>query len=586
MKNARLAVARFAVAFAAGSLLAGSAMAAPVAMLQFGSFETRDEAQTRLDLMKKKHGGVLTNLPVSIREIKLPPDDLTVYRTQAGPLVSRAAAQSICAQLASNGDECYVVETTMVAGSAAAPVVPPSTLPAADKTAAAAVGPAPAPPVQLKPIPARDPRSVAALANVSAPSSSASSASGDKASSSETSVTAASGPVDATPAKPSAQLQAALDKAIADQEAAEKAPKVEPEIKPVKDTRSFWSRANPFDDEESAAEDKPTSQTAKQIAQVAAPTAAAAIAPAVAKEAPSEPEAPHEFPPPPVMTQQQLQTAAASVVAKEEPHEFPPPPVVTQQQLQAAAASMAQPPALPVPDPVKAPTAPTPTTPIAQAAPLATPAPASAPSMDLPPPPPPLIPSGPRPMVAAQAMPPMAPPAPAPVAKTSPIGAKPVDAAHSNVNVEEAKRVPLTEVSMVPPPPEVASVPGPASPPPPPANLLPTSDLGKKTLWAQMGQFPDTQAALAFWDHYRQSHPDFPSVRVRVVSSYQAQQHGDDSKWLRVGPFARGGFISGLCNSLEDSNVDDLQCGQVMDMGVASSGNRVPGFLPPSRYIR
>jgi hypothetical protein len=209
----------------------------------------------------------------------------------------------------------------------------------------------------------------------------------------------------------------------------------------------------------------------------------------------------------------------------------------------------------------------------------------SAPPMRLPPPPAPLLFSSSPPVAAAPPMFSSAPPVAA--AAPWPPVVPPLPASVSSVHVEEAKRVPLTEGGMVPPPPEVASIPGPAAPTAP-LNLLPTTSLGKKTLWAQMGQFEDTQAALAFWDKYRQSHPDFPSVRVRVVASYQAQQHGDDAKWLRVGPFERSGFISSLCTSLEDSDDvdDDLQCGQVMDMGVASTPNRVPGFLPPSRYVR
>ena len=275
MKYYQLALHRFAVVALSGVVLVGSANAASVAMLQFGSFETRDEAHARLDLMTMKHGGVLGSLPSSIREIKLAADDLTVYRTQAGPLPSRAAAQSICAQLASNGDECYVVETSMVAGSPAAPVVPP---------------------VKLQPIPSRDPSSAAALAQLSAaPSSSEKSSAPTSASSSDSAsksandaanndtvkklVTASPVVVDASPAKPSPQLQAALEKAIAEQEAADKAPKAEePEAKPLKDTRSFWTRANPFSDDEPEEQPKP-----------------------VVKKIIPNPQPSPDFPPPPVI---------------------------------------------------------------------------------------------------------------------------------------------------------------------------------------------------------------------------------------------------------------------------------------------
>ena len=565
MKYYQLALHRFAVVALSGVVLVGSANAASVAMLQFGSFETRDEAQARLDLMKKKHGGVLGSLPSSIREIKLAADDLTVYRTQAGPLPSRAAAQSICAQLASNGDECYVVETSMVAGSPAAPVVPPPTQVAAT---------APEPPVKLQPIPSRDPSSAAALAQLSAaPSSSEKSSAPTSASSSDSAsksandaanndtvkklVTASPVVVDASPAKPSPQLQAALEKAIAEQEAADKAPKAEePEAKPLKDTRSFWTRANPFSDDEPEEQPKP-----------------------VVKKIIPNPQPSPDFPPPPVIVK-------AESPKTEIPKTEAPVVVVAQN-------------AMPVPAPVKAPLTPPPPAP---AAPVAQPVPLapvdalqSSAKMDLPPPPSPLIPTGPRPLAAVQSMPvqplkvspPPATIAPVPAVNALPPLPKPPEP-HSNVSVEEAKRVPLTETTLVPPPPEVASVPGPEASSSISPSLMPTSNLGKKTVWAQLGKFSDTQAALAFWDSYRKKHPDFPSVRVRVVSSYQAQQHGDESKWLRVGPFAREAFVVNLCDSADDVDVDvdDLHCGQVMDMGVALSPNRVPGLLPASRYQR
>lgn len=129
---------------------------APVVMLQFGSFETQAEAQTKLNEVKTKHAGILSDMPSMVREVQIRPG-LTVFRTQAGPLAGRPQAQSICAQLASAGDrECYIVETalpqtapatTQVAASAplakptglaTAPALKPFAIPAAAPTAAPA----------------------------------------------------------------------------------------------------------------------------------------------------------------------------------------------------------------------------------------------------------------------------------------------------------------------------------------------------------------------------------------------------------------------------------------------------------------
>lgn len=112
---------RYTNASTARALLAGAALialaspsfAAPVVMLQFGSFESKAEADQRLASMKSKHAGILGDMPSFVREVKTPYGS-TVYRTQVGPVAGRPQAQSICAQLVSNGDsECYIVESAM-----------------------------------------------------------------------------------------------------------------------------------------------------------------------------------------------------------------------------------------------------------------------------------------------------------------------------------------------------------------------------------------------------------------------------------------------------------------------------------------
>ena len=96
--------------------------------LQFGSFESRDEAEDKLNDVSTAHTGLIGGLPLAIREVAIA-EGLTVYRTQAGPVGSRTKAQSMCAQLASNGDACYIVETAIQqaapAPRRAAPTPPP-----------------------------------------------------------------------------------------------------------------------------------------------------------------------------------------------------------------------------------------------------------------------------------------------------------------------------------------------------------------------------------------------------------------------------------------------------------------------------
>jgi hypothetical protein len=72
-------------------------------------------------------------------------------------------------------------------------------------------------------------------------------------------------------------------------------------------------------------------------------------------------------------------------------------------------------------------------------------------------------------------------------------------------------------------------------------------------------------------------------VRVRVTSPVMAQQHNIKGVNLRVGPFAREGFITSLC---EGEMVDDsgMRCGIITDMGIADSYKDSRGNLPDSRY--
>ena len=543
-------------------LLAGSAFvsttayAAPVFLLQFGSFESRAEADEKLTALKTKHAGVLSRMEVGVREVTLPPDNLTVYRTQAGPLATRADAQSVCSQLASNGDDCYVVETAMmqpmspptqqVAQTAPAPA--PTPMPVATP-AMPAVTPVPAPmPMAVAPMPEpslanRDPQNIAAMNRVSPgpamaptitpmqmqPDPQADAMHRELAQAAEQNPAElnpqpspfAASSVGVSPATTSAQL-------TGEEEGAAPAPA------PKKD-RSLWDRI--FGSDEPEPKQK-----------------AAAPAPATPIAAPVEPVLSTNVPPLPV-----LSANAASVAATAPMQTAPAAPLPEPTPMMAAAA----------PQPIV--TSPV----ITQAEPF-----------PLPPPPAPLSGMS-RPAPATSAMT-VAPPMPIAQQTNLP---SPVLAANANgnVRVEEAKRVPLSESNtpamplMAPPATGMMPSLTPAAPATLPPQLSPSATIGQKTLWAQIGSFPDQQAALAFWDTYRRSHPDFPVVRVRVTSPLMAAQRGIPQLNLRVGPFARSGFIQNLCASMVQ---EGLKCGTITDMGVASGPQRSRGMLPQSRYAR
>lgn len=529
---------------AATTLLSAPAMAAPVFMLQFGSFETREEADKRLNELKSQHAGVIGSMQSGIREVTLPPDNLTVYRTQAGPVDTRATAQSICGQLASNGDECYVVETAMAPGFAAPTQIAQTTAPT--EQAVAAVTPAPmalaaapnpssmstpallaaaagsttapqaVPPVAMTPVPLRDPSNAAAINRVTATPAVIPSPT--------------PAPMAVATAAPtiSPSMQKAMDNAAAEQVELNSKVAGAPTPAGAKEEGTFWSRMNPFSSSD-------------------------------------EPKAP------------------APVLAKPVTVETP-----------AIQAPVVEAPKMVTPSPVLA--APEVLSPLPQDAPrMAMAAPAPAPSPMLPPPPAPTVGKGAVSIAGSTAA---SLRAPAPVIAPEPLGTLQspqtpppivIGDNNGNVRVGEAQRVPLSQATVpqtLPAPPAF----GAAIPAPVPA-LSPSSNLGQKTLWAHVGQFSDAQAALAFWDQYRRSHPDFPVVRVRVTSPLQSLNHGNDKVSLRVGPFAKEASIKTLCTTISQQQTqtkgERLICGSIVDMGIASRvGGARSGFLPGSRYNR
>lgn len=579
------------------ALMAASAQAAPVFLLQFGSFESREEADAKLTGLKSKHAGVLSRMESGVREVNLPPNNLTVYRTQAGPLATRADAQSVCSQLASNGDECYVVETAMMPSFSApaaqvAEATPPAPAPAPAPMPSPAVAaePMPAPVATTPPAPApvatvpaaapvpvamatsgRDPQNVAAMNRV------AGGANATETAMPEPSAAVMAARTEASAAAMHEELAAAAGRQAAGIEA--EAPQA-----PAKKDPSLWNRLFGSDEDEqetvkrapAPAPDAPVKAApVEPIAMAAAPAAVPALAPA-----PAPVPAP-VMPPPPVII--------PAPMADAPPAPTPPGAAPERSVILPAAAPIAAPAPVMAPTPVMAPE-PAPA-PVAMAAPVVT----QAEPFPLPPPPAPLVgksqpvmatPPAPQPIVTGTMpmpapAPVMAPPPPAPMAPVPSFSAAKVGV--PNVQVEEAKRVPLTQATAPQAPVMAPPVPLPAAPTGMPASLSPSATLGQKTLWAQVGPFRDQQSALAYWDDYRRAHPDFPVVRVRVTSPMQAHQRGLAHVTLRVGPFAREATIRNLCTTM---TAPDLQCGPMTDMGFASGAGKQRGMLPQSRYNR
>lgn len=489
-------------------------------MLQFGSFETRAEAEKRLGEVTAKHAASLGKLASSIREVKLPPDNLTVYRTQAGPVENRAAAQALCAQLNGAGDECYIVQTAMesspakegaarasaAAGSNAAAPAPVMSM------AAPAAATDNAPDVTrrlsiLNEAPARDPLNREALGSIGA------------------AATLSAMEMD-TADRAAPEVASALDAAIENQ------PKVHADLAAVsKDShRSFWSRLNPF------SSDAPEVKPAPKLA----PSPAAAPIETVDAQALPMPA------PLPVLAPKPAEVLAAPAEAA------PPAPATPLAAMPSVALN---------------------------AAPLAL----SAPSLQLPPPPAPLRAQDRETLLAASAPAPL--PLPEPVASPAAVTAPVAD---GSVQVEEARRVPVTQITAPPVAPAVIQA-TPVAPVVPAVSLSPSASEGQKAFWAQIGPFASNEEALAYWAAYRGNHPDFPVVRVRLTAPYQQQVRGVSQVWLRVGPVMHVGFVSNLCAGVtaqQEEEETKLRCGTVRDLGMSSPVQRTPGQLPTSRYRR
>lgn len=126
MLRATTTLALFAILF---SLTLGSgAHAQSVFMIQLGSFPSEEQAVQRWESLKSKHGNVVAPLSLRIAEVALPPENVVVYRTQAGPIETREEATQYCNKLSAASQECFVIETAMFLGAepAMAKAAPPA----------------------------------------------------------------------------------------------------------------------------------------------------------------------------------------------------------------------------------------------------------------------------------------------------------------------------------------------------------------------------------------------------------------------------------------------------------------------------
>lgn len=552
----------------------------PVVFLQFGSYESKAEANAKLKELSTKHAGILGTMPLAVREVAIS-EDLNVYRTQAGPLPNRSAAQSVCAQLASNGDECYIVETaissvlpkaaptpaTATSKSSVTPIAekPPAEAPAPFKHAASDIASTPAaaksketvekPVAEATPPAApinmeRDAENMQTLAQVTSPASNVrTTTEAAKQPEPELSV-----PASATQETVAAPMSNAMDSAL--DQAAAQAPTVsettgKAKLTEAKPKRSFWDSINPFSSDDEA-----------PAAKTEAPAAAAAM------------------PAPPPMPETAVESVESAPLA-----DATPAPVTPDS------------PAAPVVAQTEIPQAPAPTE-EASAAPTESASPLSIPT-----------PVAPAPTAAGMAL--LPPPVPfdakkraeleqqilgQPTGAAENIATAPVDAATENnnamastieeapsvitavvpgsgaVQVEEAKRVPISHENKPKkkPAPVISPVVAQSAPTNVPVVRSPSNSMLNKTLWAHIGQFETPQSALKFWENYRKIYPDFPVVRVRVTTSYVAQQSGTQQFSLRIGPFSNQKFVDTLCESNQVRSIY-LDCRTVNDMGVSAN---------------
>jgi hypothetical protein len=125
------------------------AAAASSYLLQLGTFAEEAQAESHWTRMQEKYPDLLQGLNLRVANVTLAPDNMAVYRTQAALLSQRSDAEIICDAMARKGDECFIVETAMIASAPQAAPKPVMPQPAPVQTAAAQ---APQPLMTLPPV--------------------------------------------------------------------------------------------------------------------------------------------------------------------------------------------------------------------------------------------------------------------------------------------------------------------------------------------------------------------------------------------------------------------------------------------------
>jgi SPOR domain len=90
-----------------------NASAETVFMVQLGTFDSQEKAQQHWVGLSDKYPQLFDELRYKPNEIVSKPDNFISYRTQAGPIPTRAEAEKLCETLQTSNTECYVVETAM-----------------------------------------------------------------------------------------------------------------------------------------------------------------------------------------------------------------------------------------------------------------------------------------------------------------------------------------------------------------------------------------------------------------------------------------------------------------------------------------
>ncbi len=93
--------------------MSADASAETVFMVQLGTFDSQQKAQKHWVDLSNDYPELFEELRYKPNEIVKKPDNFISYRTQAGPIPTRAEAQELCDALQQSNTECYVVETAM-----------------------------------------------------------------------------------------------------------------------------------------------------------------------------------------------------------------------------------------------------------------------------------------------------------------------------------------------------------------------------------------------------------------------------------------------------------------------------------------